>query len=121
MPRYPYRLNAIAPIATAEILNDSVELLGIGERNFSVELNAAGDDSAATHLGLSGLLSQALVDALAAGLATTPGVMWWRSDNGTDELQKSSETGVSLGVPFTFEDALAASGLKRRTSLMGAS
>lgn len=121
MPRYPYRLNAIAPVATAAILNDSVAMLGIGPRNFSVELNAAGDDKPATHLGLSGLLSQALVDSLAEGLATTPGVMWWRCDNSTDELQNSSDAKATLGVRFTFEDALAASGLKRRTLAMGAS
>lgn len=115
MPRYPYRLNAIAPVAVAKILNDSVAMLGIGERNFSVELNVAGDAKPATHLGLSGLLTQSLVDLLADGLATTPGVRWWRSDNGTDELQNSSDAKATLGVRFTFEDALAASGLKRRT------
>lgn len=121
MPRYPYRLNAIAPVAVAEILNDSVEMLGVGERNFSAELNVGGDDKPASHLGLSGLLTQALVDSLAEGLATTPGVKWWRSDNRTNDLQNSSEPGATLGVAFTFEDALAASGLKRRTLAMGAS
>jgi hypothetical protein len=119
MPRYPYRLNAIAPIAVAEILNDSVAMLGIGARSFTVELNAAGDDSPATHLGLSGLLSQALVDLLADGLATTPGVMWWRCDNGSDELQKSSDALAPIGQPFTFDDALLAAGLSRRTEVMG--
>jgi hypothetical protein len=121
MPRYPYRLNAIAPVAVAEILNDSVEMLGIGPRNFSVELNAAGDDSPATHLGLSGLLSQALVDNLAGGLSTTPGVRWWRCDNGDDTIQTSSDADAVVGAVFTFEDALAAVGLKRRTLPMGAS
>lgn len=114
--KYIHQLTVICNPTTALQLSSYAYALcpDVGENNVSTELNANGDDAAATYMLFSAPVTQAHIDALfGAGLGVTPGVRWWRTDR-SGVLEKRYDNETPTPVQFTLDDALAECGLKLR-------
>lgn len=112
-------LHVTAPDGVAQQLSAMAYQLcpDVGPNNVSIPLVtiAGADDAAATQFGFSQCVTQSHVNALfGAGLGTTPGVKWARTDR-DGVLQKwSKEEPPPENLKYSFDDLLAEAGLKLR-------
>lgn len=80
---------------------------------YGCQLSPTGTEPA-THYGSSFVVTEAIRQHLESlGLAQTPGVSYWRAGNPDDILHASNWPGQQVGMAWTFDDSLAAMGLKR--------
>lgn len=116
--QYIYQLHVVAPDQVAQQLSAAAYALSpdVGENNVSTELVPANGDAAAeaTALCFSAPVTQQHIDVLfGAGLSSTPGVHWWRTDR-DGMLQKRWDNDTPDPTQFTFANALAEEGLQLR-------
>lgn len=80
---------------------------------YGCQLSVDGNEPA-THYGASFSVTEEIRQRLESlGLASTPGVSYWRCSNPGGVLESSNWPGQQVGMSFGFDDAVAVMGLKR--------